>query len=129
MDTVSTHLLVEYHGCDKALLDDLDRIESSLRAAAVAAGATVVAAAFHRFAPQGVSGVVVVEESHLSIHTWPEFGYAAVDVFTCGECDPPRAHEFLAEALGAARSEVMSVQRGLPGADPSMRVAEHHRDD
>ena len=77
MDTFGQHLLVEYHGCDLSLLNDLCRIEVLMCAAAEAAGATVVTSAFHRFSPQGVSGVVVIEESHLSIHTWPESGYAA----------------------------------------------------
>ncbi|RMH41726.1 MAG: adenosylmethionine decarboxylase, partial [Deltaproteobacteria bacterium] len=84
LDTRSRHVLAEYHGCDPAVLDDRGTIEPLMRRAAQAAGATVVGSMFHEFAPQGVSGVVVVEESHLSIHTWPEYGYAAVDFFTCG---------------------------------------------
>src|SRR5690606_24893800 len=72
MHTRSRHLLVEYHGCNRALLDDLKGIEALMRVAAKAAGTTIVKSVFHPFAPQGVSGVVVIEESHLSIHTWPE---------------------------------------------------------
>jgi len=101
LNTFGRHLLVEYHGCDTRFLDDFSKLESAMVAAAEAAGATVVAKAFHRFAPQGVSGVVVIEESHLSIHTWPEYGYAAVDFYTCGDCVPERAHELLRSALGA----------------------------
>lgn len=97
-------------------------------AAAEAAGATVVAKAFHRFTPQGVSGVVVVEESHLSIHTWPEYGYAAVDFYTCGDCVPERAHELLRSALGAERSEVLKVDRGTYPPGPSMELKEHYRE-
>ena len=128
MDTVSKHLLLEYHGCDGSLLDHVPSIESLMRRAAEAAGATVVAAAFHQFAPQGVSGVVVVEESHLSIHTWPEYGYVAVDVFTCGECEPMRAHAFLSSTLAAERSEIMLVERGRSEGERSMRVAQHYRE-
>lgn len=124
MDTYGRHLLAEYHGCDGALLDDEKAIEAAMRRAADAAGATVVAAVFHRFAPQGVSGVLVIEESHLSIHTWPETGYAAVDFYTCGDCVPRFGHDVLRGALAAARSEVLEVDRGLAGPR-SLAVAEH----
>ncbi len=127
MDTRSRHLLVEYHGCNRALLDDIEAIEGLMRLAARAAGTTIVSSVFHPFAPQGVSGVVVIEESHLSIHTWPEHGYAAVDFFTCGDGDPERAHELLRECLGAERSEVLVIDRGrFPGDEPAMRVRTHH---
>ena len=125
MDTFGQHLLVEYHGCDVDVLDNAQHIEHAMRRAAEVAGATVVTTTFHRFAPQGVSGVVVIEESHLSIHTWPECGYAAVDFYTCGDCEPERAHEVLQSALVAARSEVMQVRRGLYPSSASMRVARH----
>ncbi len=128
LDTLSTHLLVEYHGCDTDLLNQVSTIESLLVAAAEAAGATVVTSAFHRFSPQGVSGVVVVEESHLSIHTWPECGYAAVDFFTCGDCSPHRGHEFLLAALGAERAEVMDIERGAYPPGPSIQVRRHYRE-
>lgn len=124
MDTLGRHLLVEYFGCNPSLLDDEEGIRTLMRGAAKAAGATEVAVVFHRFSPQGVSGVVVVEESHLSIHTWPEYGYAAVDFYTCGECDPRRGHVHLMRGLGAAEAEVMKVDRGLRGPR-AMRVDTH----
>ena len=99
-----------------------------MRSAAEAAGATIVTATFHRFAPQGVSGVVVIAESHLSIHTWPEYGYAAVDFYTCGVCRPEHAHELMREALGAERSEVMTIRRGLYPPGPAMRIARHYHE-
>lgn len=114
MDTHSRHLLAEYWECDRARLDDQDYIAALLERAALATGATVVETVFHRFAPQGVSGVVVIEESHLSIHTWPERGYAAVDFFTCGDTAPENGHPVLVEGLGAGRSELMLVRRGRP---------------
>jgi S-adenosylmethionine decarboxylase proenzyme len=110
--TAGRHLLVEYNGCDPRCLDDIATVEALLLSAARAAGATVVASTFHRFAPSGVSGVVVVMESHLSIHTWPEHGYAAVDFYTCGACSPERAHALLRAGLGARGSEVLMVRRG-----------------
>ncbi|MCO5169291.1 MAG: adenosylmethionine decarboxylase [Planctomycetes bacterium] len=114
MDTLGRHLLSEYRGCARDLLDDPARLEDLLRRAAAAAGANVLGAQLHRFRPQGVSGVLVIEESHVSIHTWPEAGYAAADFYTCGDCDPVRAHEVLAAGLGATSAEVLVVTRGLP---------------
>ena len=82
--------------------------------AAVDSGATVLGESFHHFSPQGVSGVVVIAESHLSIHTWPEYGYAAVDIFTCGtSVEPEKAAEVLIEKLGAKNHSLMEIQRGL----------------
>ncbi len=79
------HVLVELNDCPRDLIDSAPRLESVMKSCAVEAGATLVSSHFHRFAPQGVSGVVVIAESHLTIHTWPEHGYAAIDVFTCGK--------------------------------------------
>jgi S-adenosylmethionine decarboxylase len=128
LDTLGKHLLVEYHGCDISVLSSVARVEAMMRGAAEAAGATIVTSTFHRFSPQGVSGVVVVEESHLSIHTWPEYGYAAVDVYTCGDCKPLRAHEFMRTELGAERAEVMNVRRGMYPSGKSMGVIGHYRE-
>lgn len=125
MDTRGRHLLVEYGGCDGAILDDQRTVEVLMRAAAEAAGATIVTSTFHQFAPQGVSGVVVVQESHLSIHTWPELGYAAVDFYTCGDCEPEAAHRFLKEALGASEYELIRVERGIGRVGAAMEVSEH----
>lgn len=120
--TRARHLLVEYEGCDRALLDDLERVREILRRAAEAAGATVVAEAFHRYRPQGVTGVLVIEESHLSVHTWPEHGFAALDFYTCGDCVPERADELLRRAFGAERAEILLVERGLRVPGESMLV-------
>lgn len=110
------HLLVEYHGCRPEVLDDLASVEAALRAAASAASVRVVDCVLRRFAPQGVSGVLVIEESHLAIHTWPERGYAAVDLYTCGRGDPLLAHAVLVEAFAATRTVTLLVARGLDGA-------------
>ena len=93
--------------------------------AAKAARTNIVASVFQPFEPQGVTGVVVVEESHLSIHTWPEYGYAAVDFFTCGDSVPEIAHRVLSEGLRAEHAEVIFVDRGLANKGPSMRVRSH----
>jgi S-adenosylmethionine decarboxylase proenzyme len=115
--------LVEYTGCDFQILDDVKRIEALMNEAARAAQTSIVASVFQPFEPQGVTGVVVVEESHLSIHTWPEHGYAAVDFFTCGDSSPERAHEVLFAGLRAQCAEVMLVDRGagVPGQGIHLR--------
>ena len=119
MDTRARHLLVELHGCDSALLNDAERLRAILRRAAEAAGATVVAEVLHPYSPHGVTGVFVIEESHFSLHTWPESGYAAVDFYTCGDVSPERAAEVLREALGATSMRLLLIERGRPlGEDP-----------
>ena len=126
MNTKGRHLLVEYTGCDPNVLDDLKRIESLMNEAATAAQTNIVASVFQPFEPQGVTGVVVVEESHLSIHTWPEHGYAAVDFFTCGDSLPERAHEVLAAGLRAEFAEVMLVDRGSGVPGRGIQLRSHH---
>jgi S-adenosylmethionine decarboxylase len=104
------------------VLDDIKRIESLLNEAAKAAETNVVASVFRPFIPQGVSGVVVIEESHLSIHTWPEFGYASVDFFTCGSGMPEAAHRVLKKGLKAKHCELMMVDRGLSSSGKAMKT-------
>jgi S-adenosylmethionine decarboxylase proenzyme len=119
------HLLVEYKNCDQSVLNNRLLIEELMRTAAKAAGTTIVTSVFHPFFPQGISGVVVIEESHLSIHTWPEYGYAAVDFFTCGDGMPERAHEVLKNGLKAKTAEVMFVSRGAISEEPAMELVSH----
>jgi S-adenosylmethionine decarboxylase len=126
LNTRGRHLLVEYTGCDFSVLDDLKRIEALMNEAATAARTNIVASVFQPFEPQGVTGVVVVEESHLSIHTWPEHGYAAVDFFTCGDSLPERAHEVLSLGLKAQCAEIMYVDRGLGEPGRGMQLRTHH---
>lgn len=110
---VGRHLLVELYECDSRILNSLEYIREALLKAAVASNSTIINHFFHRFKPQGISGYVLVAESHISIHTWPEYGYAAVDVFTCGEhTDPWRGLEVLRKALKAKRFNVVEVTRG-----------------
>ena len=114
MKALGTHIVCELSGCDAAFLTDVDAVAAMMVSAARAANATVVETAFHRFQPQGVSGVVVIEESHLSIHTWPETGYAAMDFYTCGDhTNPWAACEYAAEVLGAKSMLTTEVKRGI----------------
>ena len=113
MEALGRHLLVELFSCSEEILDDLERIEAFMKEAARVSGATIVESVFHRFQPHGISGVVVIAESHLAIHTWPEHGYAAVDFFTCGaDIDYWQAHDFLKKAFAAGDSEVRELLRG-----------------
>ena len=114
MNALGRHLLIELQDCDQEALNDLGFLRDAMVSAAIDCGAVVLGESFHRFSPQGVSGVVVIAESHLSIHTWPEYGYAAVDIFTCGtSVEPEKAVEALIEKLGARNHSLMEIQRGL----------------
>lgn len=111
------HLTVEYYDCDAQVLADTVRMEKLFNEAAVISGATVLESSFHEFQPQGVSGIVVICESHFAVHAWPEHDYAAVDIFTCGDqIDFELAAETLRQMLGS-RSMVISnaMSRGLIG--------------
>lgn len=114
MKALGIHLLIELWSCNRKKIDTLDYLEKIMVQAAEVAGATVLKSAFQDFNPQGVSGVVVIAESHLTIHTWPEHGYAAVDIFTCGtSVDPWKATEFLQRELEAGDIQVRDFLRGV----------------
>lgn len=111
MRFAGTHLLVDIWGASR--LDDPGHIDASLREAAVTAGATILHSHFHHFSPNGgVSGVVVLAESHISIHTWPERDFAAIDIFMCGDCDPHRSIPVLRAAFQPSRVDVDEQRRG-----------------
>ena len=111
---LGTHLLLEMNECDAGVLDDMALVKQALLAAAEEAGATVVGEVFHKFSPVGVTGIVCIAESHISIHTWPEHGYAAADIFTCGDnLKPMEAAHLIAESLQAQHANVMEVKRGV----------------
>ncbi|MFQ5658251.1 MAG: adenosylmethionine decarboxylase [Candidatus Methylomirabilales bacterium] len=120
MRALGRHLLVELYGCNPELLKKIDAVREILVQAAKACKATVVDVAFHEFSPFGVSGVVVIAESHLSIHTWPEYRYAAVDIFTCGEAiDPEQAVQHIADRFDCPHPSIVEVKRGIiPGSGP-----------
>ena len=114
MQALGRHLLLELLDCDPEALNSLDIVKTSMVEAAKRAQATIIDVVFHEFNPFGISGVVVIAESHLAIHTWPEYRYAAVDVFSCGESlQPQLAVDYLVEHLGAARASVVELQRGV----------------
>lgn len=115
MKALGTHIIVELSDCNSRTLSDVDQVTNILVTAAKEANAEVLQTAFHRFTPQGVSGVVVIAESHLSIHTWPEYGYAAMDIYTCGDhTDPWKACRYASEKFQAKQMLTTEVRRGLP---------------
>nr|WP_090774589.1 adenosylmethionine decarboxylase [Shouchella lonarensis] len=107
------HVIAELWGCNTEQLNDRPGLERIFVSAALKAGAEVREVAFHAFAPQGVSGVVIISESHLTIHSFPEHGYASIDVYTCGTViDPHVAVAYIAESLGVTSQEVLEIPRG-----------------
>lgn len=113
MNSLGRHILVEFTGCNSDIMNDVFQIEQSMIQAAKEAGATVIQSTFHHFSPYGVSGVVVIQESHLAIHTWPEYQYAAVDLFTCGtSVDPWVSFDLLRKAFQAQNYSALEMYRG-----------------
>ncbi len=114
MNALGRHLLLELFDCDLDAINNVEAVKGALIEAAKRAQATIVDVVFHEFNPFGVSGVVVIAESHLSIHTWPEYRYAAVDIFSCGDVlQPEIAATYLVEQFGADRTSVVEMQRGM----------------
>lgn len=108
-----THCLLELTGCSADLLNDEAFIRQAITDAAAAAGSTLLSLTSHAFAPQGVTALGLLGESHVSIHTWPEAGYAAADIFTCGStCQPRAACDLLAERLRADNATIREFERG-----------------
>lgn len=116
-EALGTHLLLELNECDSALLDEMDLIETAMVDAAREAGANILGQSFHKFTPRGVTGIVAIAESHLAIHTWPEHGYAAVDIFTCGESfAPDRAAQLIIGSLKCQKPVTTTIRRGPVGS-------------
>lgn len=114
--SLGSHLLVEFFGCDKQSLELERSVGVAMNDAAVESEATVVAQSFHEFKPYGVSGAVIIQESHYSIHTWPEHGYAAVDLFYCGgTVKVHKAVDVLRDRFKPERIKFLVVRRGLKG--------------
>ncbi|MDP3275299.1 MAG: adenosylmethionine decarboxylase [Deltaproteobacteria bacterium] len=114
MSEIGRHLLVDLYECDADTLNDVALVERALRDAALAAHATALGAVFHQFVPQGASGVLLVAESHLSVHTWPEHRFAACDLFTCSpSLDADAALAVLRRAFASERVVVREILRGI----------------
>lgn len=119
-DPLGEHYLIELYDCDKEVLNSLNIVTETMLEASRMAGATIIDDRFHKFSPQGVSGVVVIAESHLSIHTWPELGYAALDLFTCShDLNIQSAMDFLRQVFRPGDVEVKYTARGI--LNPKLR--------
>ncbi|UCD18596.1 MAG: adenosylmethionine decarboxylase [Candidatus Zixiibacteriota bacterium] len=115
MKILGRHLLAEYAQCNPEPLSNRLFLERIMKGAVRFSGATMVDSVFHQYNPQGLSGVIVIAESHISIHTWPEYDYASVDCFTCGtNVDPWKVVDYLKEALGSKILQVKELPRGIP---------------
>lgn len=118
------HVLAEFFECDPNILNNVNMVEKLMVEAALECGATIVQKCFHMFNPYGVSGVVIIAESHLAIHTWPELGYAAVDLFTCGDkCDPKVSYEYLKKMFNSKNAKYQELKRGIIDEE-TQRVAQ-----
>ncbi len=114
MNVLGLHLLLELKECNPQLLDNLDYVRNALIRAAEDVGAHIVGESFHQFTPQGVTGILSIAESHISIHTWPEYRYAAADIFTCGSSfQPGDAAAVLIEQFESDCPEITEIRRGL----------------
>lgn len=114
MKELGKQLVVELYGCDNDTINDIDAVERIMLEGAEKAQATVVDHKFHKFSPHGVSGAIIIAESHMAIHTWPEYGYCAVDIFTCGDLtDNPAALEHIKKEFNADYYSVIEMKRGI----------------
>ncbi|MEM7180150.1 MAG: adenosylmethionine decarboxylase [Spirochaetota bacterium] len=122
MDALGKHVIAEFYDCDREAIDKEELVKHIMLQAAEMSGATIVQPVFHKFSPHGVSGMVVVSESHLSIHTWPEYGYCAVDIFTCGDLiDNDIALNHLKENFHAQNVSVVEMKRGVLNLGVTLR--------
>jgi len=114
MKALGQHLILELYGCSPKTLSSVSGVQDAMLKAARAADATIIDSIFHLFKPHGVSGVVVIAESHFAIHTWPEHRYASVDLYTCGNKTRPwEAFKALKRLFKASHYSVMKLERGL----------------
>jgi len=114
LHALGTHLLVELRDCNPDILKNLNMVKDAMVSAAKEAKATIIDVSFHEFNPFGISGMVVIAESHLSIHTWPEYNYAAVDIFTCGDIIKPEvAAQYLIQKFESKTPSIVEMKRGI----------------
>jgi S-adenosylmethionine decarboxylase len=113
MEGLGTHVIAELFNCDELHINNLKKVEEVMMAAAELSKATIIKPFFHKFSPYGISGVIIIAESHFTIHTWPEHGYAAVDIFTCGDLGYQAALDHIKNELGAERCTLFQFQRGI----------------
>jgi len=120
--TIGKHITVDMYGCSFASLDNIEFIKNAMLAAIKAANMTLLDFSYHKFEPQGLTALALLGESHMSIHTYPELGYAAIDVFTCGEYShPDKAVRTLKEYLQPDKMKTTNIKRGDFGSVRDMK--------
>ncbi|HKJ46033.1 MAG TPA: adenosylmethionine decarboxylase [Balneolales bacterium] len=129
MKALGRQILVEYYDCDTEVINDVAEVEEILLTGTKKSKASIISHNFHKFSPHGVSGTVVIAESHVAIHTWPEYGYAAVDIFTCGDTiDPWIIQEYLKDAFKSENVSSMELKRGMFKRGPGEELLFKPRD-
>lgn len=124
MEALGRQILVEFYDCNSSLLNSVDFVENTLLEGTRMSGATIISHSFHKFSPHGVSGTVVIAESHVAIHTWPEYNYAAVDIFTCGETiDPWIIQDYFEKQFESEKVSSMELKRGLFKVPANQKLA------
>ena len=113
LKSLGNHFLTELFSCNIEIINNVELVEEYMKISAALSGATIVQSVFHTFSPYGVSGVVILEESHLAVHTWPEHGYVAIDFFSCGDLDCNAAISNLSNRFGAEKTETKKIERGI----------------
>jgi len=129
MDALGQHLLIELYECNRETLNNEKKVKEILSSAAEICGATVLNTSSHKFSPQGISAIVMIAESHLSIHTWPEYSYAAADIFTCGiTLKPEVAVDYLVKELEAKNFKLQKVKRGTLKLQKGQKLVHKQKD-
>jgi S-adenosylmethionine decarboxylase len=114
MRALGYHYLIELYDCDPQKIQNADFLEETLQTAVKKSESTEIGRIFHRFSPHGVSGVILISESHFSLHTWPEYGYVAIDLFTCSaQTKIDAAYAYLVTQLDSQRHNITEIKRGL----------------
>ncbi|HNX23844.1 MAG TPA: adenosylmethionine decarboxylase [Spirochaetota bacterium] len=125
MNYLGRHFLAEFYNCSSEILNDETSIADIMTKAVEVSKATIIKPFFHKFSPHGISGVIVIAESHLAIHTWPEFSFAAVDLFSCGDFDFTEALRFIRDNLTAEKYSILSIKRGI-NVDSTSNIPVNH---
>lgn len=111
---VGTHIIIDLYGCPPSLLNQPEKVKDILLEAAKISNSTILHTKFHTFPTNGVSGIILISESHLSIHTWPECNYASIDIYTCGtKTFPQKAADFIIEKFKSKKPTIMKIERGV----------------
>ncbi|MCH8494869.1 MAG: adenosylmethionine decarboxylase [Balneolales bacterium] len=129
MEALGRQILVEYYDCDSDIINDVAQIENILLSATRAAKASIISHNFHKFSPHGVSGTIVIAESHVAIHTWPEYNYASCDIFNCGETiDTWIIQEYIKDSFLSKNVSSIEMKRGLFKVGPGEELLFKHKD-